>query len=329
MFPISRVQEPTPRNTSDNQDQSNDSTTPTTEPTGGILGLNAVPSGWTNDDVSKAWGRVKPWWSSLPQGFRDEYINFVRATGAEPNLTYLGALMDKYKVSGSAFGGGGGGYGGGPSRAQRVNSVATLIWNKAQELGITLSLEAVVNTAKMSVAQNFNDEQVVEEVLRYADWATVQPGSLLANKQNVMALAAQYFVPMSDATAQDLSRRIASGEASESTITSLLRTQASQMYSWMKPYIDQGVAPKDLLSSSRDMIARSLEMDANAIDFTDKRFMSMVTVTDDKGVQRLANQGELLKNVRQDRAWASTSDARVQASNLALSLGKIFGRSAF
>ena len=328
MFPISRTQEPAPRDVDQNNTTPTPNNPPVEQQTTGILGFGAVPTTWSNDDVSKAWGRVKPWWNNLPQGFRDDYINFVKATGAEPNLVYLGAMMDKYKVSASAFGGGGG-MGGGPSKAQRIASVATLIWNKSQELGIQLSLETVTNTAKMAVAQNFNDDQVVNELLGYTDWSKVQPGSLLANKQNVMALAAQYFVPMSDATAQDLSRRIASGEASESTVTSLLRTQASQMYSWMKPYIDQGIAPKDLLSSSRDMIARSLEMDANLVDFTDKRFMSMVTVTDDKGVERLANQGELLKNIRQDRAWASTSDARVQASNLALSLGKIFGRSAF
>jgi hypothetical protein len=287
-------------------------------------------SNWNNDTLIASLIRVRPYVANWPKGFQNWFADYLRShNGGEPSFLELGNAMAEFNVSAAALGGGTGGGGGGPSRVQRQNAIASVIFNKASELGIQMSLEQIVASAKLAEAQNFSDEQVTDEVLRFAESGVLKPGSLLANQQNIMALASSYFVPMTEQTARDYAKRIASGEASESTILSLVRMQAGQMYSWMQPYIDRGIAPKDLLSASRDRIAASLELDPNVVDFSDSRYMKLATVTDDKGVTRLANQQELVSNIRKDNAWGSTAEARQQGSALGSVLAKIFGRSAF
>jgi hypothetical protein len=139
----------------------------------------------------------------------------------------------------------------------------------------------------------------------------------------------KYLMNLSDTTAQDYSKRIASGELDTTAIGSILAAQARSSMPWIAQYLDQGLTPEDVLTPSRDAIAQGLEINAGDIDITDAKYLKMMTVDDAKSGTRLATQSEVQKNVRTDSQWGQTKQAKQLGSSMATTIAQIFGRSSF
>lgn len=243
---------------------------------------------------------------------------------------YVGKQAAKFGVPKSVLGkmlGGGGG--GGVNKADQIRSLSTSILNRSVALGMNLSAEEIDYIATVAQAQNFSSEQLDNTLVGMVNWDNLSAGSLTASKEEIDALSKAYLVGMSDETSKQWAEKVAKGQATPATIESYLRSQAKIMNPWLAEYIDQGLTPQELLQTSRDLIARNLEIDANTVDFMDDRFMSLATVTDDAGNTKLASQGQLLKNIRKDSAWAGTDQAKSTMVGTAQLIASIFGRSSF
>jgi ATP-dependent exoDNAse (exonuclease V) alpha subunit len=125
------------------------------------------------------------------------------------------------------------------------------------------------------------------------------------------------MIPVSDATAQEIAKKMASGELDVEGAKNLIREQAKARYTWAETQLQQGVTMRDLLLPSRDALAQEWEMSAEKIDLLDPKVQQLLTVTDKNGQVRMANGAELQLNARQSDNFSSTTRARELAATTA------------
>lgn len=219
--------------------------------------------------------------------------------------------------------GGGGPGSGGPSKAQQIAAAEAMIRNEAQTLGYTTFGEDQIKAlAKTVIAGNWSSDQVTDYLVTGAtsDWSVLSGGALTGAVEAIKAYASQQLVAVSDETAQQWARRIASGELDQDGLRSLVLMQAKGRYTWASEVLDQGITMMDYLAPSRDRIAQELEVNAADLNLSDSKTMKLMTVKDDKGGYRLATDAELVQAARQDGRWKSTNNARELASSAAMML---------
>jgi hypothetical protein len=203
--------------------------------------------------------------------------------------------------------------GGGATRAQQIAAAEAAIRNEAQRLGyVTFSDAQIRSLAGTAVSQNWSSEQLTDYLVQGAtsNWDQLQGGALTGAVDSIKALAAQQLISVSDVTARNWAGRLMSGELDGDGLRSLLQQQATARYGWAADVIAQGISMQDFLAPSRDRIASILEVDPNELDLTDPKIQSMMTVTNDRGEVRVANDAELIRNARKDSRWVSTGNAR-------------------
>lgn len=267
-------------------------------------------------------------WEAYPQ-FVYKFADYFVRYQSEPKFADIWEWGKSIKVPPDALRISAAGPGGGADSANTIRSFQTAILNRSLALGLTLDPETISYIARVAEAQNFSSEQLMQSIVELADFKKIQAGELTASLDEMRATANSYLLTVSDTTLQDYAKKLATGGATKEGIESYFKAQSKAMNPWLAQYIDAGIAPSELLKPSRDAIARSLGLSAADVNFTDARFLNMATVTDDKGVTRLANTNELMKNIRNDSAWASTDEARQTTAGMATILSRIFGRSIF
>lgn len=279
----------------------------------------------TLEDVKNELLIQYPKFANHPE-YHTELAKLTIRFNGKPRATDVLRLSQKYGINLLSSGGSGQSA---EQKANTIRSFSAAIINASGKFGISLTPEEIAYIAKVAEDQNFSADQLNDVILDQANWSTVQPGELTANVDSIKAIASAYFVPVSENTLQDYSKRIASGESSFEAIKSLITQQAKAANPWLNSVIDSGATLADVFARSKDQIAQSLGIDASTVDFTQSRFMDMATTMDEKTGRRLATSSELTANIRQDAAWESTAEAKQIGAALGQNLARIFGRSAF
>lgn len=229
--------------------------------------------------------------------------------------------MKNYKGPGSgsrSYGGGGG-----ASKAQQYAAAEAAIRNQAATLGYETFGDAQIKAlAKTAVDNSWSGDQLTDHLVNGAtgDWGKLGKGTLTAGVEAIKAQAAAQLIQISDVTARQWSKRLASGELDGDGLRSLIQAQATARYGWAADQIGKGITMADFLAPSRDRIAQVLEIPPEKIDLMDPQYMKMVTATDEKGQQRPASDTEIIRNARADGRWASTANARGTMSSAAVML---------
>lgn len=261
-------------------------------------------------------------WAAQYPAYVVGVLDWYNSHGTYPDKYDDAALRSFYGVP-SAGGGGGAGV----NRNEQIRSVTAEIINRAGTLGIKMSPEQIFNLASRTVDQNLSTAEVVDAVVSFTDWSTNTAGDMKASVEAIKSAGKRFLVGVSDETAQDYSRRIASGEMSMDGVQSALMEQARLANPWMQSVIDSGQTPMDVLMPTRDKIAQSLGLNPNDVDLTNARFNKMLTVENSDGSVRLANDRELTRNIRSDREWAKSSEASDLMTGMSRAVAQIFGRS--
>jgi hypothetical protein len=262
----------------------------------------------------------------------EKYVQAELQGYREPTEFEIARTMAAYNIPQSSLPGLFGGGRGGRSAEQIANEVrnySTTILNRSRTLGMGLKPEEITYIATVAQKQNYTLEQIDEALRGLINWDDLGAGTLVSNKESLLATAKQYFISLPTETLTDWATRIATGQGTEEGFNSVIREQAKLANPWMTDYIDRGLSPSELLAPSRRTIANSLGIDEATVDFSDPSFMSLVTVKDDKGSTRLATLSELRSNIRQDARWESSDEARQTAASMARLVAQVFGRSAF
>ena len=260
----------------------------------------------------------------------NEYVDYLQV--GEVDEGTLLDLATRYKVDVNIIGSAGGGGGGGASAEQRRNKIQSFsarILNDSSTLGVKLSNDVIAYMATVAEKLDYSEDQLTDMIVNQIDWTKVEAGTLTATRDQIKSMGKKYLMNLSDTTAQDYSKRIASGELDTNAISSILAAQARSSMPWIAQYLDQGLTPEDVLTPSRDAIAEGLEINAGDIDITDAKYLKMMTVQDEKLGTRLATQSEVQKNVRTDSRWGQTKQAKQLGSSMATTIAQIFGKSAF
>lgn len=214
-----------------------------------------------------------------------------------------------------------------PAEAARlVNQAAATVQNRARSLGIPLGAGQIQSIARSAAQNGWTDAQVVDQVMRQVNWATLEAGDLTALRDDVKSVASSYLVGVSDATAQQYAARIASGEMTMQGVRSAMVKQAKSRFSWMSSELDQGITVRDYLQPVRDTIARELEIAPDAVDLTDGKWLGMVEVPDEKGGMRAATLNEAMLAARRRPEWAATRNAQETTTNMIGMIADVFGR---
>lgn len=214
-----------------------------------------------------------------------------------------------------------------PAEAQRlVNQAAATVQNRAKSLGIPLAPGQIQGIARSAAQNGWTDAQVVDQVMRQVNWATLEAGDLTALRDDVKAVASSYLVGVSDSTAQQYAARIASGEMTMQGVRSAMVKQAKSRFGWMSAQLDEGMTVRDYLQPVRDTIARELEIAPDAVDLTDSKWLGMVEVADDKGGMRAATLNEAMLAARRRPEWAETRNAQETTTNMIGMIAEVFGR---
>lgn len=273
----------------------------------------SVQPGLSKVNQFAVWDMAKLYVEGALSPFKASTI--LQAYGADPNVMKLG--------------GGGGGGGTGRNTADEVRSLTALISDMASQLGIPFTPEQIAGIASIAQKQGWGKEQIYDELLKDVDWFKLNAGTLKTSAANYKTIGQQYLVNLSDSSIQNWALRLAKGEMTEETILQSIKESAKVANPWLADYIDKGLSPMDVLAPNRDFVAQNLEINANELDLMDQKTLNMLTKTNPDGTRVLASQGDMLKNVRQDDRWKSTSNAKDLTAGMASLLAKVFGRSVF
>ena len=214
-----------------------------------------------------------------------------------------------------------------PATASRVAAeLAATIQNRARTLGVTMSGDQITSLARTAAQNGWTEDQVIDRLVAQASWSTLAAGDLTANRDKVKAMASEYLVNVSDATAQQYAARMASGEMSEDGVRSAFQRQARSRFAWMADDIDQGVTPSMYLDPIKQTIAAELEVAPDEVNLMDGEYLGMVEVPGEDGKMRAATIREAQLSARKDPRWKNTSRAQAQISRTASFIQEAMGR---
>lgn len=214
----------------------------------------------------------------------------------------------------------------GPTKAQQIAASAAAIRNESDSLGLTLNDDQVHAIAVTSVANKWESPQLTQYLTQGVDFTKLRAGSLTGNLDQIKQMASDQLLTISDQSAQEYSRRVASGELDKNGLMALFQEQARKDYSWAAPAIDKGISMKTYLLPTRDRIASYLEKPPEAIDMMDPKYLSMMQTVDAKtGLVRAASQSEVMVNARSDPDFAKTNAARSMTQTAATAIRSFMG----
>lgn len=210
--------------------------------------------------------------------------------------------------------------------AQDIAAAAAAITNEAATLGLSLDPTAINGLASTVVKQKWSGDMLTQYLTSGVDFSKLGAGSLTAGVDNIKKMAKEQLLNLSDASAQEYSRRMLSGEMSQEGLQALFTEQAKKNYAWATPTLDKGITMQAYLMPSRDFIANQLEKPTESVDMMDPKWLSMMQTVDAKtGQIRAASLSEMQINARQDPDFAKTNKARAMTQNAALAIRSFMG----
>ena len=287
-------------------------------------------------DDYRAWmagNQSSPWFQAMRSTYGDKFVAYywyaTRVEMDDVNFSNQLALRfpgsDQLSAGGGGGGGGygGGGGGGGVSKEQQFAAAEAAIRNRTETYGMPMSDADIKAIARVVINDNWSGDQLTDYLLGNTAGIT-KPGTFQATGDQIKALAASQLVTVSDATANEWSKRILSGELDIATVQSIFANQATTEFGWAAEAIKAGATMRDTLMPARDVLARELEMNANMIDFMDPQYRDLAQVTNTDGTKRAATLTEVQRAARKHSSWANTNNAASLASSVATMMRKVF-----
>lgn len=214
-----------------------------------------------------------------------------------------------------------------PASAKALWDQRTIaVENLANQMGVVMDPGGAQWVAGRILREGWSDDQLkrfLGQLVRNAGGAS--PGQITETAAQMKAVARSFLVNMSDKDATEYATRIAEGSATKDAVTSMLRSDAKNRFTWLAPQIDAGLTPADLFKANREAVAGMLEIDPETIDLNDPRWSAIASGINDKGTMRSMNFAEAQQWARQRAEWRYTNNANKSASDIGLSMLKGMG----
>jgi len=255
---------------------------------------------------------------------------WAHRTNQDPNDTFnmMATLFPGYEDVMSKAGGGGGsrsygGGGGGVSKAQQFAAAEAAIRNQAATLGLPMDDASIKALARTVVNDNWSGDQLTDHLLLDPTKMNNE-GSFATTASQIKTMAANQLVHINDDTAKGWARSILSGEMDITTVSTILMQQALGEFGWASDTLKAGATMRDVLSPTRDTIARELELNPDQIDMMDTKWRGMMQVANEDGTKRAATLTEAVRAARKDAKYANTAGAARTAAEAATLLRNVF-----
>jgi len=194
---------------------------------------------------------------------------------------------------------------------EEIAAAAAAIRDESDTIGLSLTDQQINGIATSAVKNNWGSAQLTNYLTQGMDYTKMRAGTFTAGVDSIKKLASEQLLNISDASAQEYSRRLISGEIDQQGLTSLFTEQAKKNYAWAQPQLDKGITMRSFLLPSRDFIAQELEKPSEAIDMRDPTWLSMMQTIDAKtGQSRAASLSEMQANARKHPDFAKTNKAQ-------------------
>ena len=228
----------------------------------------------------------------------------------------------------SAMGGAGGG---GITTAQRIENMMADMRNAALVWNIRIDDGNLRQLATKAVENNFNRQQMMNSI---GKWAVSQEATNTDLSEGPLgeamnALADQYGVKISKATANTYLQGFIQGTETEESIKALFAKQASSLYPSLAERFAKGETFQDIIEPYKEMAGRLLEKDPSTLDFTTTNFNKVFTYNPDGKNERQMSIGEFSEYLRTNRefGYEYTTQAQNKAYQIANTLAQVFGRA--
>lgn len=199
--------------------------------------------------------------------------------------------------------------------------------DQASKLGVQIDDGRLKEMAYHSLAFGWSQTQVTDALnaeLKYSP-DQAQRGQIGSGTAAVKALAAKYYLTISDETAFNYAKQITAGQLDMGGVEATFKSQAKGKFSTIAPQIDAGITPADFFDPYKQLIAKELDMTPDSIDLAnDPRFQPILSMADGKTLRPMT-LSEATKWARTQPQWNTTKGATDQAAQFGEQLTKIFG----
>lgn len=149
-----------------------------------------------------------------------------------------------------------------------------------------------------------------------------QSGSI---QQSLMETARRNGLTYDQRYYEGAARSVAAGLTTAEDWERDLRSQAASMWQPWSDKIMSGLDAQDLASGYINMMAQTMEIDADSISLHDPRLMQALTHVDDKGNPAPMGLYDFQKMLREDPAWMQTKQATDSISSIGMEILRRFG----
>lgn len=217
-----------------------------------------------------------------------------------------------------------------PAEVQRlIDAKVAQLRDMASVMGVTLGGD-IRQLAERSLSMGWSPTEEIDYLVGYAPTTSrFNEGMLGAYQNQLKAEAARYLVALDDATSADYARRIARQEMTLDGARAVFAAQARSRFGNdpdLAKVLDEGVTPADFFSQHRSVIANTLEVAPESIDFVgDQRWWDVLSHADENGKVRPMTLTEAARFARGDARYAGTSQANQLMADTGLQALRILG----
>lgn len=150
-------------------------------------------------------------------------------------------------------------------------------------------------------------------------------GSIGGDTAKIQALYRTYGLPIDQATAVGMARKIADQTLDIDVINEQVKAQAKAKFPHMAGAIDSGLTPEQYNAPYKEVLARELEINSSQIDFNDPNWSPVV---DGGTTGKPMTLTEAARWARQKPEWQKTDRANAQAASSESFFLRQFGKLA-
>jgi hypothetical protein len=220
-----------------------------------------------------------------------------------------------------------------PETARRdLDTRMALLRGVAQDMGITLSPEALEKLATDSIILNFQLTSQYEDVI--GSEARKSAGGVSQLRygfvgDSIRKVANKYGIALSDFTFNEWVDKIAVGAESAETFEAYASQTARNLYPSLTNGFERGLTFTQMTDPYAQIASRILEIPWAQVDFTDPKWAAAFTMRNDKGEQTQMSYGEWADYLRTTKSFGYeyTDEALSKVYTVVNDLAEAFGRA--
>lgn len=193
---------------------------------------------------------------------------------------------------------------------QQVQSLKTQVLQFARQSGYQITDAEALFIARSSMDLGRTTQEWQASIVAHYGAPKTSGGSPVID--NLKALAAQYAVPMSDATLQKWSQDILTGMVDENTFRSYLIEQAKSLFPGLANALDRGITVAQYVAPYAEIAAQELGVNPMAIDWRDPKWSAAIHQIDSKGAPSAMSLADWTRELRTNSIYGFDNTMRAQ-----------------